>query len=108
MEAEGIPPDLIWIESRSRTTHENALYSSEILRQHGVPRVALVTDASSMPRATACFRKLGIDVVPAPFQFFNVNHSLRDMLPEWENIEANGLTLHEVVGLLWYRLHGWI
>jgi uncharacterized SAM-binding protein YcdF (DUF218 family) len=108
LEAEGIPPEMIWIEAQSQSTHENALYSCQLLRKRGISRIVLITDATSMPRAAASFRKVGFHVVPAPFRFFNLNHSLEDLLPEWQAIEANGLVVHEVVGLIWYRLHGWI
>jgi uncharacterized SAM-binding protein YcdF (DUF218 family) len=108
LESEGIPADMIWIEARSRSIHENAVYGSEVLRQHGVTRIALVTDASSMVRAAASFRKQGITVVPAPFAFFQLNHNVEDILPEWQAIKSAGLSAHELVGLVWYRLHGWI
>jgi uncharacterized SAM-binding protein YcdF (DUF218 family) len=66
LEAEGVPPDLIWTEERSRSTYENAVCGSEVLRNHGVSSIALVAEANSMPRAAACFRKAGITVMPAP------------------------------------------
>jgi len=108
LESEGIPPSMIWIEDRSGTTHENAVYGSEILRQHGISRIALVVDARSMARAAASFRKQGIDVVPAPFRFYNLDLSFEDVLPTWRAIQTNGETAHELVGLLWYWLRGWI
>src|SRR5207237_6192386 len=79
LEAEGVPPDLIWIESRSRSTYENALYGARMLKQHGISRIVLVTDATSMIRAAASFRKQGITVVPAPFQFDNLDLSFKDI-----------------------------
>jgi uncharacterized SAM-binding protein YcdF (DUF218 family) len=106
LESEGIPSDSIWIESRSRNTYENALYGAEILRQHGISRIALVIDAASMLRAAACFRKQGITVVPAPFAFQDVALSLDHILPSWRAIQSNGENIHELIGLLWYRLHG--
>ena len=108
LESEGVPPDKIWIEARSRSTHENALYGSEILRQHGISRIALVIDARSMDRAAASFRKQGITVVPAPFRFYDLKLELQDVLPTWRAIQTNGETAHELVGLLWYWLRGWI
>src|SRR6267143_5147590 len=73
LESEGVPPDKIWVEDRSRSTYENALYGAQVLRKHRISRIALVTDARSMPRAAACFRKQGFTVVPAPFRFYNLN-----------------------------------
>ena len=106
LEAEGVPPNLIWIESHSRSTYENALFGARLLQQHGISRIALVTDATSMMRAAASFRKQRITVVPAPFQFDNLDLTFKDFFPTWEAIQANGATVHEMVGILWYWLCG--
>jgi uncharacterized SAM-binding protein YcdF (DUF218 family) len=108
LEIEGIPSNLIWVEARSRSTHENALYGSRILQQHGISRVALVTDARSMPRAAASFKKQGIDVVPVPIRFYDLDFGLKDLLPTWQAMESNGETIHEIGGLVWYWLRGWV
>ena len=108
LEVEGVPFELIWIESRSRSTYENALYGSQVLRQRGVSRIALVTDARSMRRAAASFRKQGMIVVPAPFRFNNLGLSFEDILPTSRAIDANSETAHEVAGILWYWIRGWI
>ena len=63
----GVPDKhLILTEKRSRSTRENAAYGAVILRQHGIKRIVLVVEAQSMPRASACFRKEGIEVTAAP------------------------------------------
>jgi len=108
MSEGGIPADSIWIEKRSRSTHENAVFGSEILRNHGISRVALVVEASSMTRAAASFRKAGIVVVPAAIRFIELDWKLTDVFPDWRAIALNGETLHEFVGLLWYSIRGWI
>ena len=104
----GVPADKIWMEERARNTHENAVFSAQILRQHGVRRIALVVDARSMHRAAACLRREGIEVVAAPSRFRYLSANLEDWLPGWQAIRGNELTLHEAVGLLWYRWRGWI
>jgi uncharacterized SAM-binding protein YcdF (DUF218 family) len=108
LESDGIPPELIWIENKSRSTYENARYGAQILREHGISRIALVIDARSMVRAEASFRKQGMTVLPAPFRFYNLHLSVEDILPTWRAIQANGETAHEILGLVWYRLRGWI
>jgi uncharacterized SAM-binding protein YcdF (DUF218 family) len=102
----GVPEDMIWTEERSRSTHENAVYGAEILRRHGIHSIVLVVDARSMPRAGACFRKQGFVVVPAPSSFCEFDP--REWMPSWKAIETNELTLHETLGMAWYRLRGWI
>jgi uncharacterized SAM-binding protein YcdF (DUF218 family) len=104
----GVPEGLIWTEERSRSTHENAVYGADILRQHGIRDVVLVVDARSMPRAEACLRKQGIHVVPAPCDFREWGPLKDELLPNWSAVRNNENTLHEVLGLGWYWLRGWI
>lgn len=104
----GVAANMVWTEEQSKTTHENALDSAVILRQHGISRVALVVDATSMPRATACLRKLGIEVSPAPSNFRQWGPLREEILPGWKAIRRNENTLHEMLGLIWYRVRGWI
>lgn len=104
----GVPEDRIWVEDRSHSTHENASYSAAILRARGVRRIALVVDARSMRRASACFRREGIEVVAAPSRFLYLSGVVEDWIPGWRAVRGNELTLHETAGLLWYRMHGWI
>ncbi len=108
LEQEGIPASMLWTEERSRSTHENAVWAAEILRHHGVARIALVVDATSMPRAAASFRKLGIEVWPAPSEFRELQSLRNELLPSWRAVRHNEVTLHETVALAWYWLHGWI
>jgi len=60
----GVP--VRWAEARSRTTHENAVLSAEILRKEGIRRVVLVAHGFDMRRATAEFAAQGIETVAAP------------------------------------------
>ena len=108
LERAGVPGDMIWTEERSRSTHENARFGAEVLRAHGVATVILVVDASSMPRAAACFRNAGINALPAPSEFRELGSLQDELLPSWESIRRNEVTLHEMVGIVWYWLRGWI
>jgi len=60
----GVP--VRWVEARSRTTHENAVFSSRILRRSGIHRVVLVAHGFDMRRAMAEFADEGIESVGAP------------------------------------------
>jgi uncharacterized SAM-binding protein YcdF (DUF218 family) len=104
----GVPEDKVWLEERSRSTHENALFGAAILRTNGIRRIALVVDAQSMRRASACFRKEGIEVTPAPTDLRTFGPWQQELIPNWRAIRRNEITLHELLGLGWYRLHGWI
>jgi uncharacterized SAM-binding protein YcdF (DUF218 family) len=105
---EGVPTEVIWTETESENTHENAVNSSAILRARGVTRIALVTEAYSMPRAARAFEKSGITVVPAPSRRTQLSGSYTDFFPGPSAIARNGEIIHELVGLLWYKLRGWI
>ncbi len=105
---DGVPETMIWTEDRSRNTHESAVYCAGILRSRGIREIALVVEARSMYRAAACFRKQGVTVVPAPSAFREWDTLGRELLPGWRAIARNELTLHEIAGIIWYRLNGWI
>jgi len=108
LQGEGIPGPMIWTEEKSRSTHENAVYGAEILYSRGIRKVVLVTEAYHMPRAVGCFRKQGIEVIPAPCGFRRLDLRLGYFLPGWKAIDENELTLHESAGLMLYWARGWI
>jgi uncharacterized SAM-binding protein YcdF (DUF218 family) len=102
----GVAENMIWTEEKSTSTHENALFAAEILRSRQIDRVALVVNARSMPRAAAVLEKQGIRVSPAPSSFREWD-GLREILPAWQAVRGNEETLHETLGLFWYKLRGW-
>jgi uncharacterized SAM-binding protein YcdF (DUF218 family) len=110
LRSQGVPDDMIWPERRSTRTYENAKYAAEILRAKGIDRVALVTDGYHMLRGDLCFRKQGIDVVPAPCSFRTSPFPLTvsQFLPGSTAIRQNEETLHEWIGIIWYRTKGWL
>ena len=103
----GVPENMIWTEEESTSTYENARFAAKILGSHQIDRVALVVDARSMPRAAAVLEKQGIRVAPAPSSLRQWD-GFRELLPGWKAIRGNEETLHETLGLFWYRLRGWI
>src|SRR5262249_50157609 len=60
LEQEGVPNSKIWIEERSGSTYENALYSAKMLKDRGIHQIAVVVESDSMLRAEKCFRKQGM------------------------------------------------
>jgi hypothetical protein len=87
-------------------------YVEGVIRWHNrvtAYALILVTDAYHMLRSERCFRKEGIDVVPAAcaYRSFSKLHGM-DLLPSWEAISWNEDILHESLGLLWYRIRSWI
>jgi len=94
-----------WIEGRSRTTMENALYSRAILGAAGKKKIWLVTDAWHMPRAYWAFRKAGIDATMAPTGFATAGADTPlDFLPSSRGLTQTDIVFHELLGTLWYRI----
>jgi uncharacterized SAM-binding protein YcdF (DUF218 family) len=96
-----------WQETQSRTTAENATLSAAILRNAGIRRVVLVTQAFHMPRAARLFRAAGIEVVPAPTNFTTAGRSPlgpSDFLPRVSAMQNSYYALHEWLGIAWLAL----
>ncbi len=106
MIGQGVPESLLWTEERSTSTYENARNGAEILRAKGIRRIVLVTEAYHMLRSERCFRKQGLEVIPAPCAFNDLPRSANSWLPGPEGVFANEQTLHEFVGLGWYLVSG--
>jgi uncharacterized SAM-binding protein YcdF (DUF218 family) len=60
---------LRWLDDQSRDTAENALRMAALLKRDNIRRIALVTDATHMDRASRAFRAAGLEVLPAPTDF---------------------------------------
>jgi len=106
LEASGVPAAMIATEERSTSTYENALYTAELLRQRGIRKIVLVTDANHMLRSERSFRKQGLEVAPAPCNFnaLTFKWSLANFLPSGKAALINDDVLHEWIGLVWYKL----
>lgn len=63
---EGVPGDAILIETLSRTTHQNLLRARDLLSDHNLQRVIVVSDPLHMARALRLSRQLGIDAIGSP------------------------------------------
>ena len=57
----GVPEEVIFLEARSRSTQENALYSREIMQAHGWQTAIVVSDRYHLLRATWLFSSSGIN-----------------------------------------------
>ena len=105
----GIPRERIIVERNSRNTHEHAVELAKLLPNKDNSQWVLITSAFHMPRAFACFRKAGIQVIPYPVDYktqFNIHNalSISMLLPTLGNINRFNIALHEWLGLVVYRL----
>lgn len=96
----GTPPK--WIEGRSRDTHENAVFSAEMLRSVGIDTVVLVTHDYHQRRSLAEFAATGIRAIPAPVTLApdSRDRTFLEHLPNAGSLRLSALALHELLGYL--------
>lgn len=115
----GVPRSVIIEEPNSLNTYQNAVEVKQILARHNLDRVLLVTSALHMPRSLAIFRKQAIDAIPAPTDFHIVRspaafqpqtptNILFSLLPDTQSLALTTDALKEYIGLVVYRLRGWL
>jgi uncharacterized SAM-binding protein YcdF (DUF218 family) len=113
----GVPATAILQDQTSLNTIENAMNVRTILEQEKLQGpLLLVTSAMHMPRSAAIFKKQGMDIIPAPTDFLveteapsgGFQGAILGILPEAESLEMTTKTMKEYVGLLIYRLRGWL
>jgi len=96
-----------WVETTSRNSWENAVFSQALLQKAGIKRIYLVTQAWHMPRAQMVFEAVGLEVIPAPTGFLHgVGDAplILDFLPSSGALLTNYYIAHELMGIVWYRL----
>lgn len=62
----GVPDGRVRRERRSHSTHQNAVFSAELLRAEGITDVVLVSDPYHLARARLEFERLGFAVQLSP------------------------------------------
>src|SRR5262245_29838369 len=104
----GGDPARVYVESRPRTTSEDALYSAALLKPKPGERWLLVTLASHMPRAVGCFRVAGFEVQPYPVGFSTSGPPSLFVLNATGSVALLQLDLaaKEWIGLIAYGLMG--
>ena len=100
----GVTPNRLVLEDKSRTTHENAVFSKRIVDPKPGEVWILVTSADHMPRAVGCFRAVGWPVVADPVDFEAVR---RFHISLAHGLDSIDLAAHEWLGLVFYRIAGW-
>lgn len=98
--ALGVPEEACVLEERSRSTRENARYTSELLRARGITDVVVVSDAYHLFRARRSFRLEGFEVRTVAAALDGRNVSLVDRA-RWTIREALAIACRP--SLLWAR-----
>lgn len=102
--AGGVEADRITMEEISRNTCENAWETAAALPDNVPGAWVLLTSASHMPRAMACFRTTNLTIIP-----YSVDYRTKSLGGNWPGTASTGLSAidlaaHEWIGLITYRL----
>ncbi|RDC63915.1 YdcF family protein [Adhaeribacter pallidiroseus] len=107
----GVPEDRILLENKSHNTHENALFTAQLLQKHPeIKSLVLITSAFHMRRAAACFRVVGENPVIFPADFYSTDRAympLNLIVPSAKAFANWHLLLHEILGFITYKVLGY-
>jgi len=108
----GIPKRNILLDTLAENTHENAVFTKKILRQHPKIRsVLLITSSLHMRRALACFRHEGIHAQPYSTNLINTQTHWNVeylLIPNIANFLIWNGMVHEITGYGMYKIMGYI
>ena len=108
--ANHVKEEDIFIESRSRNTFENAVYSKQLIDSMQLqPPYILITSALHMKRSASVFRKAGYDFIefPCDYKVTPANFTIaQDLLPNISLLNEWSFFIKEIVGLYVYKLTG--
>ncbi len=104
----GVDPTKIIIESKARNTFQNAENIQNEIKKLNVERFYLITSASHIPRSIKVFNKLGMNPIPFPVGQGSgeLNFSFRSI--GLKQFIALATVLHETVGMVYYKIRGYI
>jgi uncharacterized SAM-binding protein YcdF (DUF218 family) len=109
----GVPESDILIENMSKNTHENAVFTKEVLVKLNLDKskLLLITSAFHMRRSIGCFKKVGLGFTPFPAHFvanrvqFDSNSTI---FPDSMGFFKFEKFLKEIIGYMVYWLQGYI
>jgi len=106
----GVDESRLIVKEDSADTHGEALMVAQLLPSLGVDHVVLVTSRSHIRRAAGAFRAAGVNVIAAPAREdspWEFDWQLR-YLPSVVGLDEASTVAHEVLGLAYYKLKGWL
>jgi uncharacterized SAM-binding protein YcdF (DUF218 family) len=113
-----IPESAIIKEEKSFNTYDNAVNTRKILETLNINRILLVTSAIHMPRAVKIFEKQNLKVISAPTDYLVTERDFQEE-DNWQNLLINlfpdsiylhntTLAIREYIGMIVYKLKGWL
>ena len=109
----GIADEDIILESESKNTRENALFSAPIIHKVAPSgKFLLITSAFHMRRSTGCFNRVGIATTPFSTDRYSGGPRRWELdflfIPNIETFQAWTVLIHEMTGYLIYKLMGYV
>jgi uncharacterized SAM-binding protein YcdF (DUF218 family) len=105
----GVPRERIVVETRARTTREQARYVRPLLEREGAHRFLLVTSPTHMRRAVAVFQAQGFDPIPAPAPIDSDQMPPPSWLvPNEEALHRSDLAVYDYAALVYYWSTGFL
>lgn len=95
-----VPEEKILLETKSVNTTQNAIFSTEIMREKNFKRPIVVTSAFHMKRAVLNFSKQGFEVIPYPTDYTVSHHPqfrYTKLRPQAEALLLNVTVMQEVL-----------
>ena len=108
IESLGLDPEII-VVGPTRNTHDEAVAVANVVRTRAFDRIIVVTSQIHTRRASAALEAEGVTVTSVPAQQIHFDfENLAEPFDADNHVRAFGPVLHEHVGLVFYRLKGWI
>lgn len=106
--ALGVAPERLILESKSRNTYENAVFTKALVTPKPGETWLLVTSAFHMPRAKALFDKAGFPTVPWPVDYRTSGKEGIGLFRDnpADSLQATTTATREWIGLVAYWLSG--
>ena len=103
----GVAPARLRFEEASRDTCDNAANVHRQVRPEEGSRWIVVTSALHVPRAVACFRATGWEIIAQPADYHSaLGERGIGLFQMADNLQLLDMALHEWIGLGYYRLLG--
>lgn len=106
----GVPDSEVLIDTASRNTYENAVESKKIMKTANLKSAVMITSAWHMRRALGCFESVGmnVDIHPTDRLYNEPPHTLHgSIIPNTYNIIKWEILMHEIAGIIMYKIRGY-
>jgi uncharacterized SAM-binding protein YcdF (DUF218 family) len=91
-----------YLEEKSKNTYESAINTAKKLKKLKMDKIILITNATHMRRSINEFVRHGITVTAAPTNKMVTVTDWQKFLPS--SLEQTTIVLHEIIGLIWYKI----